>query len=951
MRLRAAATAAFLAILAACAPLAQDVASAPAQRAGPVWAFEESDIPPDEGFRFGQLPNGMRYIVRQNATPAGTAIVRMEIEAGSLDEEVDELGFAHFVEHMAFNGSTNVPEGEMVRLLERNGLAFGADTNASTGFDRTTYKLDLPRNDTELLDVALHLMRETASELGFDPQAVEREKGVILAERRDRNTYTLRNALDDTQFLHPGARYPDRFPIGAAETIAGASADALRAFWSREYVPEHTTIVVIGDFDPDLVEARIRDTFSGWTGPAPEPQPGGGPVDPSTAGRTDVYVDPALSERITATRHGPWLDKPDTVAQRQEGLLRQIGYNIVNRRLQRLSRLTDPPFRGAGFGTGDVFEDGRSTRIIVDTADGKWKRGLEAAVQEYRRALAFGFTEAEVAEQVANIRTATENTAASADTLNHQTWEGLAFGLLREDMVPSGPRSVLERLETFIPQITPDRVLAAMKREAVPLDDPLLRFRGRTTPAGGADAIRAAWNAAMAEQLARGDAQTSSEFAYGDFGEPGKIVEDDRIEDLGIRRVRFDNNVMLNIKRTKLEKDRVLVDLTVDGGDMLNTRENPLATQMMQVFSLGGLGQHSRDELQTILAGRTIGSSVSSTAEGFTVNARTTPRDLGLQLDVLAAYLSDPGYRLEGEVQYRQNINDFFARRDATPSSALQTRIGGILSDEDPRFTILERQDYRDLTFEKLRADISERLGNGAIEIGIVGDIPEDQAIALVAHSLGALPGREASFRDYAAQQPRPFTADFSRRILRHEGPEDQALLRFTWPTTDDGDPVETITMELLERIMRIELTETLRERLGKAYSPSAASSMSRYWDGYGTFGIAASVDVREIAETRDALVDTVERLRSAPVDADLLQRARQPMVETFQNALKSNGGWLTLVDRAQSQPDRIERFLMAEDRLRALMPADVQSAAARWLVPEKRLEVLVLPEGTPAPD
>ncbi|MFA7587698.1 MAG: pitrilysin family protein, partial [Novosphingobium sp.] len=349
-----------LAILAlpACAPQAQRLASATAtsQRSPePAWAFETSDIPVDPAFRFGRLENGMRYAIRHNATPKGTAVVRMEVKAGSLDEAEHERGFAHFVEHMAFNGSTRVPEGEMIRLLERHGLAFGADTNAQTSFDRTTYMLDLPKNDPALLDTALMLMRETASELTISPEAVARERGVVLAEMRDRNSWALRNVENQINFANPGSLYARRLPIGTAQALNAASAETLRAFWQREYVPAHTTLIVVGDFPADTVQTAIRQHFASWAAAPVEPQPDAGPVLPKDKGRTGIYVDPAVSERIAATRNGKWLDEPDTVAQRQENLLRQIGYGIVNRRLQRIARQSNPPFRDAGFGSGDIF--------------------------------------------------------------------------------------------------------------------------------------------------------------------------------------------------------------------------------------------------------------------------------------------------------------------------------------------------------------------------------------------------------------------------------------------------------------------------------------------------------------------------------------------------------------------------------------------------------------------
>jgi len=935
-------------VVSACAPQAERIASAPRPHVD--WAFEASDIPVDPDFRFGKLPNGMRYVIRNNGRPKGTAIVRMEVAAGSLDEADDERGFAHFIEHMAFNGSTHVPEGEMVRLLERNGLAFGADNNASTSFERTTYMLDLPRNDPKVLDVALMLMRETASELNFDPEAVKRERGVVLAEMRDRNSWSLRNALADTKFLHPRALYPDRFAIGVPETVTAATAEALKAFYKREYVPQHVTLIVVGDFDTAMVEREIIGKFGDWQGAPADPQPSAGPVKFKDKGRTAVYLEPALAERIVASRHGPWLDEPDSIAQRQENLLRQIGYAIINRRLQRISRNPDPPFRGAGIGTGDVFKAGRTTRLIVDTVDGKWRRGLTSAVLEYRRSMKYGFTETEVAEQVANIRMAAENSAGAAATRSNNALANSVFDLLRNDVIPSHPKTVLARLQAFIPEITPGRVHEALQREALPLKDPLLRFQGRIAPEGGAHAIRAAWKEAMHADLSRAEIVASTGFAYTDFGTAGAIISDRREPALGIREVRFANGVMLNIKRTEIENDRIHVQVSVDGGETLNTKADPLATQMVRFLPVGGLGKHSEDQLQTILAGRTVGDSIYSTDKTFVWRAVTTPRDFELQLQLFGAYITDPGYRPEGEVEYRMQINNFFAQLGTTPGSALRNSIGGILSNDDPRFTLQKVGDYRKLTFAKLKEDISDRLANGAIEVGVVGDVDEEKVITLVSTTLGALPRREGDFRSDDDRPKRPFTGDRSRRVIRHSGPADQSIVALIWPTRDDSDPLEAQQLELLERVVRIELTETLREKLGKAYSPGAASSLSRSWKGYGTFEIAASVDVNEIYETREAIFETINELRDHGISPDLLMRARLPMIESRDNALKSNTGWLSLVDRAQTEPDRIDRYLRSTERLKLLTPLDVQLAALRYLTPNKAVEVLVLPEGAAVP-
>ena len=936
-------------LVAACATTPLETASAP-PAPKPDWAFEASDLPVDPAFRFGKLANGMRYIIRQNQRPEATALVRMEIEAGSLDEAVDERGFAHFVEHMAFNGSTNVPEGEMVQLLERNGLAFGADTNASTGFEQTQYKLDLPRNDPKLLDTALMLMRETAGELTFDDAAVARERGVVMSELRDSLTYARRNLEDQLAFFYPQARYPTRLPIGVPETVNAASGASLRAFWAREYTPADTTLVVIGDFDPAVVEQKVVARFETWPARPQTSRPDQGQIDPEQADQTDVFIDPALSERITVSRHGRWMDEPDTVANRRAALLREIGYGIVNRRLQRVARQVDPPFRGAGLGTSEVFKIGRTTNLIVDVVDGKWERGLVAAEEEYRRALRFGFTPSEVAEQVSNVRARSVNAARSANTRTNSALVAAALALVEDEQVPTTPQSSLERLEAFIPAITPKAVMAALREEAVSLDAPLIRLQGRTQPAGGAEALRRAWQLAAKGKVARGTQGAEGGWAYTDFGTPGAIASDTRDPLLGIRTVRFANGAVLNLKQTALEQDRVRMSLAIDGGDMLNTRHDPQATEMTPFLAVGGLGKHSQDELQSILAGRTVSGGLSSAGDTFVARAVTTPTDLELQLQLLAAYVADAGYRPEGEEQYRLNIANFFAQAFATPGAALNNSQGGILSDADPRYTLGIPEAYQALTFAKLKAAIGDRLARGAIEIGLVGDIDEEQAIALVGKSFGALPAREPAFGAYPEARQRPFTGKRGETIVRHTGDPSQAIVRLVWPTRDDADPVESLGLEALERVMRLELTEGIREKLGKSYSPSASSGLSRTYPGYGEFTVTASVDVADVAATREAIAQIVKGLRDKPVGEDELARALAPLAEENANLLKTNAGWMNLVDRAHSQADLIDRFVRFQARLKAITATDVQTLAIRYLVPGRAVEIVVLPKGIGKP-
>lgn len=915
----------------------------------PVWPFGDSDVPVDTDYTFGQLDNGMRYIIRRNATPAGTALVRMRIDSGALEETDTERGLSHYLEHMAFNGSAGIPEGEMIKLLEREGLAFGADTNASTGFDAITYMLNLPRNDEALLDTALKLMRETASELTIAQDAVERERGVVLAERRDRAGFQQRNYEDNAAFIAPGARYTERLPIGTIEVLEGATAEQIRALYQRTYTPPNTVLVVVGDFPVEVVEAAIRARFADWRPATAPAEPEAGPIDTARKGLTDIHLDPALSESVTISRLAPWRDEPDTIANRRAARLRGVGYGIINRRLARLARGAEAPFRGASFGAGDIFEDARITSISVSSTDGEWQKGVLAATREVNQALTYGFTQAEVDEQLANARTALENAVKSADTRGNNVFVGAALGLVSDERVPTTPAWQLAEFERLVPEITPQAAWQAVLADAAPLEDPLIRFEGRTAPEGGEPALRGAFAQAMALPIAAPANTGPLAFGYSEFGAPGEVVSDVVEERLGLRFIRFANGVRLTVKKTDVRKDRIAFAFALDGGDLMNTREAPLRTYLAGSLAAGGLGRHSQDELASVLAGRSVALALESETDAFTASAVTTPRDLLLQMQVVTAALTDPGYRPEGVERFRKGIDNFFNTLDSTPGRALSAASGGILSDNDPRFTLQPKDAFLALDFGQLRSNIGERLAAGAIEIALVGDLDEADAIAAVAATLGALPAREVAFDPRPDARTRSFTAARGERILTHKGEPDQALLQWVWPTTDDSDLAETLRLDLLARIVRLELTDRLREQLGQAYSPSAGSSPSRYYPGYGTFAISTSVAADKAEASRTALQSLLADLRKGPLDADVIERARKPVLEEYNNVLKDLGGWIGLAARAQSEPQRLDRFFAVPEVLSAITPEDIHQTALKYLAPDGAVAFSVLPEASVA--
>jgi zinc protease len=939
-----------LALLAVCsAPLlateaAQPAASAavnPQSEAAKAWGFAASDIAVDPNIVFGVLPNGMKYALLRNSTPKDSVAMRMRFDVGSFAEADDQRGLAHFLEHMAFNGSTNVPEGEMIKLLERKGLAFGADTNASTGFDETIYKLDLPGASDDLVDTGLMLMRETASELTIDPAAVDRERGIILSERRARDTYQLRSLIDQLDFQMQGMTVANRIPVGTEAVIKTAPAARIRDLYDRYYRPERATLVMVGDFDPAAVEAKIKARFADWQGRGPAgSDPDIGDVDYDRAAAADDFVDPAIQDSVTIARFKPWVDEPDTRAKRARKLAEDVGEAIVSRRLAKIALTEDSPILTGYLSDAEGWKKFDQVTVGAVAKEGAWKAALALVEQEWRRAVEHGFTQAEVDEQLAIRRTAFRNAVAGVTTRRSDTLADALVSAAEGDFVFTRPETAQALFEAAAPSLDAAAVTAAFRARMEGLSPPLARVTTKVPVEGGTAAILAELEASAKVAVAPPAAAASAAFAYDDFGTPGKIVSDERVEDLGIRRIRFANNVMLNIKTTDFQKDKVMLSLRVDGGNLLATKEDPTRVALAGSLMLGGLEAHSYDELRSILAGKTISPVFGNATDSFGGSAVTSPEDFALQAKLMAAYLTHPGYRADGLALIRRVLPQQYAANDATPAAVLGRDAGGILANDDPRAQTPPLESVMALDWAKLKPVIADSFAHGAIEIGVVGDIGEQAAIDAIAATFGALPERRAAFDPRADARIREYQADRSERTLIHKGPAEQAELRVYWPARDDSDLGEAMRLNLLARVMQLMLTEELRERLGESYSPRAAASLSDEFPGYGHLFAASNVDFKDLATTRAAIFAIAKELREQPVEADLLDRARRPLVEAMVKARRENSYWLNYVAEAATHPDRLDRSRNGIAEVEAATPAGLQALAKRYLADDRALVI-----------
>lgn len=906
------------------------------------WGVKLTDVTPDASIRYGTLPNGMKYAIMHNATPKGTASVRLQFAFGSIGEAENERGLAHFIEHMAFNGTTHVPQGEMIKMLERQGLAFGPDTNAVTGFDTTTYMLELPQADAQHLDTAMFLFREVASEVKFDQPAVDRERGVILGEERQRDTFRLHQAVHELGFEFPGTPYANRLPIGLDPVIKNASSAALLSLYHHYYRPENATLVFVGDADPAEIEAKIKKTFGDWkpVGPDGAALPRG-KVDLSRPSQFSTFVDPAVETSVNYTVIRPWRDPADTLAQRRRSLLEALARGIFNRRLQKLADTPGSTLLGGNMSAEEQRDAALVTSLGIAAKDGSWKDALQAAEQEVRRATQYGFTQAEFKNEIINTIGAIHTLVEQADTRPNASLANAILVVVGRDRFVTSPKVIGPQLLAMIKSVTLPEVNTAF-RQLWSGSAPLIDVSAKEPVTG--EQLAAAFDASREIAVSAPKNNAAQAFAYNSFGVPGTVVEDKRVADLDVRTVRFSNNVRLNIKKTKFEEGKVRFLVRLGDGLLdLPKNEPGLASLMTLTSSTGGLKKNSLEELKDIFAGRVISVGSAVAGDAFVSTGATSPRDLALQMKVSAAYLLDPGFRPEAASQWANVMPVMEKQLDAEPESVAGARVPILLANGDERFGIPAESVLAKRNFEEAKAALAPVIASAPIEITIVGDIDEDAAIRAVAGSFGALPARRLTQSATEDARKAAFRSDRKPILLTHGGPQDKAVVESVWPTTDDSNFREVVGMQLLKDALSIMLTESVRQKLGDSYGVSVGSDMSGIFKGFGYLSASAVVAPDKADEVEKAIGEAAAELREKPISDDLMARARNPELEGADRLLRDNGYWVAVLSKAQSEPKKLERVREHKAILQAITPVELQNLAQKYLQPDRVQQIKIV--------
>lgn len=942
---------------------AQQISAPPAKTALPApryaqpddpWLFRGTDIPPDREWLFGEMPNGLRYAVRQNTVPPGQVSIRIRIDAGSLYEQESEQGFAHLIEHLSFRESKYLANGQAIPTWQRLGASFGSDTNAETSPTQTVYKLDLPNARRASLEESMKLLSGMIREPALSEDNLKAEVPIVLAERRERTGADMRVTTATRETLFAGQLLAERAPIGTVETLEGATPQAVRAFHDRWYRPENTVIVAAGDADPAHLAALIERHFADWDVPGePTPAPDfGEPVAPPGAdpampvGETRVVVEPGQPRGFNYAYLRPYVQVVDNLEYNRGKLIDAIAEAIINRRLEAQAR-NGGSYLYAAVQTEDISRSTSGTFIAFAPLSADWR----AALDDVRSVIADALVEPPTQEEID--RELAEFDVIFANQVEQETVQ--AGSRLADDLVAAvdireavaSPDLFLEVFREMKDRFTPEAVFEHTQE----------LFKGSVvralylTPATGeasADEIAAALREApTANGSSRIAAQDISFAELPPVGTPAEPVSRQQIGVFDVEQLNYENGVSALVWNSGNEPGRVTVRVRFGSGWRAFSGNEAVYARLGQMALVGsGVGPLGQEELDRITTGRKMGFNFQIKDGAFVFEGLTRQADLADQLYLFAAKLATPRWDANPLDRARASARLAYDSYSRNPGGVLGRDLEWLLSDRDPRFATPGPEQLAAVTPERFREVWEPLLKQGSVEVEVFGDIDTEAAVQALNRTFGALPQRQPIPAEALARDLSFPAANGEPVVLRHSGEPDQAAAAIAWPTGGGSAGLpESRKLEVLVEIFSNRLLDAVRESSGASYAPQVVSEWPLDVDSGGRFLALAQIPPDQVSQFFIEADRIAADLAANGPTPDELERATEPLRQLLVRLQTGHTFWLNQLEGVTRDPNRLALLpsLMA-DYTRPTT-AEMQALAAKYLRPEKAFRLEVLPE------
>jgi zinc protease len=923
-------------------------------------------LPTDPRLVRGELENGLQYVVLKHPRPEGRAELRLLVRTGSLNERDTQRGLAHYLEHMAFNGTANFPPGSVVGYFESIGMRFGADLNASTGMDQTVYQLSLPRVDEATIGKGLLFLSDVALRQSLLQEEIERERRIILNEKMSRSSAGQRLGEYVLQRIAPGSLVGERITIGTEESIRGVQRPDFVDYYERWYVPSNMAVVVVADAPEWPIVEQVRRAFADGKRTA-RPAPQDPRITPYSGSFGIVATDPEIeTASIQVARLLPAVPPTTTEAEYRRDLVVSLGTGAFNRRMGAKISRGGTPFLSAGAGVSSFFRSGLAPQARCSGKPDQWREMLAALGAEVQRARLHGFTAREVDDVRAERLSSAEEAVRTEGTRPASIVVRMLTARLGDEEPILSAQQELDLLRRLLPTITPEEVSRAFAEHFEPVN---VAFVVQLPSSAAAPTEAELVSLGTAALAARPEAEAEGARATALLAEVPKgaaPVEASEHAASGVWSAWLPNGVRVHHRAMDAQKDQVTVTITLAGGTIQETAANRGITSAAEVaWSRPATSRLSSTDIRDLMTGkkaRLMGGGMFGGGGGrggrgggggggggldtLVLRIAGSPEDLEPAMQLAYLMLTDPVIEPAAFEQWRTRQLQQVEAREKSPAGAFATLLAEALYPAgESRLRPLTAEQVNAVTLEAAQGWLRTLIAGAPIEVSIVGDLPRDRAVELASRYLGSLPARE---------RIGPGTLEALRHVERPPGPvvkertigtrTNQAIVRAGFFGPEAADLASVRAMELAARIISTRMVRIVREERNLVYSIGAAYQPSRSLPGYGMFSAGAPAE----PGNADALAATIREIfddfaRGGPSEEELAVAKRQIATE-LERTMKEPAFWAGLTQALDYRGQRLDDAVGAPAAFEAITGAEVRGVFARYCKPEGMVTVVLRP-------
>ncbi|MEO5684385.1 MAG: insulinase family protein [Chitinophagaceae bacterium] len=906
-------------------------------------------IPLDPNVKVGKLPNGLTYYISKNVKPAKKVELRLAVNAGSVLENDNQRGLAHFMEHMGFNGTTHFPKNELVDFLQKSGVKFGADLNAYTSFDETVYILPVPTDDPAMFDKGLMVLEDWAFNNVFDKNEIEKERGVVLEESRLRKGAFERMSTLYYPRLFNGSKYAERLPIGKDDILKTFKPETLKSFYKNWYRPNQMAVMVVGDIDPAEAEKLIRAHFSKFTNPpAATARPAVIPITVRVKPEAMVLTDEeATNTFVQIYNFVKPAQKVKTWGDYRKGVIENLVSSLINQRLQQLTQKENPPFLFANAGFSPFIRGYSSFNSFAVLSKGTIQDAVNALITETNRARQFGFLQTELDRAKASLLNGTEK----AYNEREKSESGQLIGQYVNSFLNGSPIPGISNRYNFIQQNLPAISLQEVNDVARSMPSTSNAFTLVQAPAAmksqlpdSSQLLQALVNANSIPILAYEEKAVAS-ILLDKAPVAGKITAETVNEKLGFTNLTLSNGVSISIKPTNLKNDEIKLDAWRLGGShkyLLADKGN--AENAAVLVNTMGVKDLSSSDLEKFMAGKTMdaGPYINPDEEG--IEGSSSVKDFETFLQLIHLYFTQPR---KDEVLFNSFISkqkgslEFLSKN---PQLSYQDTLNKIIYDNNPWMNAIPKvSDYDKISLDRSFAIYKEIFGNAwGMHFTFVGNIDVAKAKPLLEKYLGSLPAttKENTVTDIGARMIKGYTD-----ITLKRGKEPKALINLMFEGETTYSRANRQQLAVLLEALNIEIIEKLREEMSGMYGGGMSGAVLKR--PYAHYTIQASIPCgpENAEKLTQALLGIIKNAQEKGVAQKDLDKVKETIKKQYSANMQRNEYWLDNLSSAFINDDNPENILDYIQLIDSITVDDLKNIAKKYLTTDNMVKAVLYPE------